>query len=114
MTRTEKEIFVRSAFHENASSGGNRVLWSGHATMRLVCFPWSRAEVEKALAACEIIEDYPVGHRTLPDCLVLGFIGRKRPVHAVVALDTGKNRVLVVTVYIPDRSRWKDDWQKRT
>jgi hypothetical protein len=75
--------------------------------------PWSRAELERALSSADVIEDYPEAHRALPDCLVLGFVSGKDPVHAVVALDSKKSRIVLVTVYRPDPTRWSDDWRTR-
>jgi hypothetical protein len=31
------------------------------------------------------------------------------PVHAVIAVDAARDRVLVVTVYPPDSRKWSDD-----
>ena len=69
--------------------------------------------METALSACTVIEDYSRIHRTLPDCLVLGLLPDGRPLHAVMAVDEANDRVLVVTVYVPDPVRWKDDWRTR-
>jgi hypothetical protein len=113
MTKSKKVTFVHAAFSDNMGGGHEKILWSGHAAMRLLRLSWSREEIEHAFAKCEVVEDYPEEHRALPDCLILGFVKGKHPVHAVVALDYERGRVLVVTVYKPDRSRWKDDWKTR-
>ena len=60
-----------------------------------------------------IIEEYPDGHRALPDCLVLAWLQVGEPFHAVIAVDTPNDRVFVVTVYRPDPARWFDDWKRR-
>jgi hypothetical protein len=52
-------------------------------------------------------------HRRLPDCLVLGYLETGDPVHAVIALDEMKERMLIVTVYRPDLERWENDWRTR-
>lgn len=72
-----------------------------------------RSEIEQALLQGEIIEDYPGGHRLLPDCLVLAFLPDERPLHAVIAIDEAKDRIFIVTVYLPSLERWQDDWQTR-
>jgi hypothetical protein len=113
MTRSEKENLIRTACLDNERSGGGLVLWSGHAVARLVRMPCSRVELERATSSAEIIEDYPEEHRVLPDCLVLGFVSGKIPFHAVVALDPKKGRIVVVTIYRPEPSRWSNDWRKR-
>ena len=73
----------------------------------------TRPEIEEDLQQCETIEDYPVGHRLLPDCLVLSYLPDKRPLHAVIAIDENKNRIFVVTVYLPFPERWHHDWRTR-
>jgi uncharacterized protein DUF4258 len=108
MDRGTAEAFIRTAAHR-----GGSVLWSRHAIARLVVHRLSREEVEMALGACTIIEEYPDGHRALPDCLVLAWLRASEPFHAVIAVDTPNDRVFVVTVYRPDPARWFDDWIRR-
>jgi hypothetical protein len=73
----------------------------------------TRAEVEQALERGEIIEDYPIGHRPLPDCLVLAKLSQTQPIHAVIAVDKAKDRVFVITIYVPSTERWHNDWRTR-
>ena len=109
MTVDEKEAFIRVKCAERRADA---VLWSSHAIVRLAALPWSREETEAALSECTIIEDYGDAHRGLPDCLALAYLAG-RPVHAVVAIDIKKDRVLIVTAYAPSISRWEDDWRTR-
>jgi hypothetical protein len=53
----------------------------------------TRSKIEQALLQGEIIEDYPAGHRVLPDCLVLALLPDSRPLHTVIAIDTVKDRI---------------------
>ncbi len=62
------------------------VVWSTHALQRLIAHRLVRPEVQKALATSEVIEDYPEGHRTLPDCLVLGFEQSGQPANRFMLL----------------------------
>ena len=80
---------------------------------KLVIENLSRQEVEQAMTSCEIIEDYPIQMRPLPDCLVLGWLGERQPIHAVVAIDEPNDRIFVVTVYRPDLKRWENDYRTR-
>ena len=64
--------------------------------------------------SCELIEDHPTQHRSLPDCLVLGWLTASEPLHAVVAIDQDKDRILIVTVYRPSEEEWEHDWRTRT
>ncbi len=70
-------------------------------------------ELEGALVRCEIIEEYPDDPRG-PSCLVLGFFGH-RPIHAVCALKTDPEEVLIITVYDPSKrpSKWTADYRRR-
>jgi len=66
-------------------------------------------ELESALAACQIIEQYPEDRRG-ESCLALGFVGTK-PVHFVC----GKNHaghLVLITVYIPTMPKWKDPYTR--
>jgi hypothetical protein len=108
-----KQAFIRAKVLENQyAPAKDKVLWSRHAVSKLVVEGLDRAHVETALQTCKVIEDYPVGGRPLPDCLVLGF-WQEKPVHAVVAVDGDRDRIFVVTVYMPSLERWEDDWQTR-
>ena len=71
------------------------------------------AEFEEALTQSEIIEEYPDDPRG-PSCLALGFAGRK-PIHAVCAVKTDPDEVLIITVYDPSKraEKWTEDYRKR-
>ena len=114
MNWSEKQNFIRQKAIENLSDlEGSKISWSRHAIAALVDDNLTRSAVEKALAQCEIIEDYSTGHRTLPDCLVLAELSNRQPIHAVVAIDEVKDRIFMVTVYLPSTERWQDDWRTR-
>jgi len=59
------------------------------------------------LANGEILEDYPDDPRG-PSALVLGHSNVGRPLHAVCAFDPS-GTLLVITVYEPERPRWRDE-----
>jgi hypothetical protein len=60
MNRSSKRDSIRRIAHENQSdSGGQKILWSRHGIAELVNEGWTRAELERGLMTCEIIEDYP-------------------------------------------------------
>ena len=84
----EKQAFIRAKAAENRTDpSGARVFWSRHAIGEAIKESLTRVQVERALELAEIIEDYPVTHRVLPDCLTLAWLPGKRPLHAVVAVD---------------------------
>ena len=62
-------------------------------------------ELEIALKRCEIIEQYPEDPRG-ESCLTLGFVGEKA-IHFVCGRNRAEHLVLI-TVYIPSISKWKD------
>jgi len=109
-----KQSFIQQKARENLIfPDHSKVLWSRHATVELVNDGLSRDHVERALARCELIEDYPAQHRPLPDCLVLGRLSDDQPVHAVIAVDIKSDRIFIVTVYLPSAERWNNDWRTR-
>ena len=112
MKSNEKERFIRQKANEHIPVGNEKIYWSVHALKKLRVEGLRKSEVENSLKACEIIEDYQVGTRSLPDCLVLGFIGSE-PVHSVVAIDIDFDRLLIITIYRPSAERWKNDWKTR-
>ncbi len=110
----DKQAFIRRIAAENqADPEGTKILWSRHAIAELAMEDWTRYQVERALLHCQVIEDYPTLHRPLPDCLVLAWPATNTPAHAVIALDEGRNRILMVTVYQPSKEEWEDDWKTR-
>jgi hypothetical protein len=114
MLLQDKQNWIRRKAEESKLDlSGDRILWSRHATAKLVDLSLSRAEVERALAECVVIEDYEALHRPLPDCLVLAFLDASRAIHAVLAIDKANDRIFVVTIYIPAKDRWRDDQRTR-
>ena len=102
-----KQEFIRRKAQENqTTSEGEKVLWSRHGITELVNEGWTRPSVEEGLQTCEVIEDYPASRRSLPDCLVLGWVSAGEPFHAVIAIDEAKGRLLVITVYKPTPEEW--------
>lgn len=114
MDTLTKQDFIRKKATENQDDPrGEKIYWSRHATAELVNDVLDRTDVEIALQRCEVIEDYPAGHRPLPDCLVLAVLASGIPIHVVVAVDEANDRIFVVTAYVPSSDRWQDDWRTR-
>lgn len=110
----DKQSLIQSIAKQNQfDPSGQRILWSRHAINELISENWTRQSVEDALMSCRVIEDYPMQHRPLPDCLVLGWLAEEIPMHAVIAIDEAQSRLFVVTVYKPSPQEWQDDWQTR-
>lgn len=71
------------------------------------------AELEEALSGCDTIEEYPDDPRGA-SMLVLG-VCDQRPIHAVCALKTDPDEVLLITVYDPSKrpQKWTEDYRRR-
>lgn len=70
-------------------------------------------ELEQALGSSDVVEQYPDDSRGA-SCLVLGFC-RERPVHAVCALKTQPEELLLITVYDPSKHpyKWTENYRER-
>ncbi|MFZ3059654.1 MAG: DUF4258 domain-containing protein [Candidatus Methanoperedens sp.] len=67
-------------------------------------------QLENALkSGFEVIEEYPDDPRGI-SCMVLCSIAGK-PVHVVCA--PHEDALIIITVYIPDASKWTDNYKKR-
>jgi len=92
---------------------GGKYEFSKHAEREResdMIFVW---ELESALEACTIIENYPDDRRG-QSCLVLGFCG-SRPIHAVCTIRANPRELLLITVYDPSKrpEKWAEDYTKR-
>jgi uncharacterized protein DUF4258 len=68
------------------------------------------AEVEAVVATGEVIEDYPDdprGHSSL----LLGLGDQARPIH--VLCSPKPDYLAIITAYLPDPTRWSDDYRSR-
>ena len=63
-----------------------------------------RFEVEEAIINGELIEEYP-DDKYSPSCLIYGKTKSGKDLHVQVSLPP---KVVVITVYEPDPSEWKD------
>ncbi len=61
------------------------------------------AEVLEAIAAGQIIENYP-DHRRGSCCLLYGLTSQRRPLHVVCT--TSLSLLVIITVYIPTPPKW--------
>jgi hypothetical protein len=94
------------------AAAAKRILFLPHA-MRQMSRPSrmiSPAEIEGAITAGALIEDYPEdvrGH----SCLLLGSGGGGRPIHVVCA--PKPEYLAIITAYIPHPDQWSADFKKR-
>ena len=82
-----------------------------HASDRAVKRDIDDFEIEEAVIAGEIIEDYP-DDKYGPSCLILGFTHENRPLHIQVSFaDTPMVRI--ITLYEPDPEEWIEFRKRR-
>ncbi len=60
-----------------------------------------------------IIENYP-DDRPYPSCLISGFTQNRKPVHSVWAYNSETQKAVLITVYIPDPTRWINFKKRRS
>ncbi len=63
-----------------------------------------------AIESSCILEDYPE-HRRGSCCLLCGYTGSARPIHVVCT--TGREELIVITVYEPKPPKWVTPTQRR-
>jgi hypothetical protein len=80
--------------------------FSKHATDRVILRRISVREVREAVAAGQVIEDYP-HDKYGPTCLILGFTQAGRPLHIQCSYPS-RSVIRVVTVYEPSSVEWVD------
>jgi uncharacterized protein DUF4258 len=84
---------------------------SQHALDQTIVRRITVQELREAVAASEVIEDYP-SDKYGPTCLLLGFTSAARPLHVQVSYPS-RPLIKVVTVYQPDPNRWVDHRYRR-
>lgn len=88
-----------------------RVDFSGHAVRRMFERSIAMDEALAAIAAGEVIEEYPED-TPFPSVLLLAWI-KERALHAVVAQDRESGNCYLITVYPPDPRLWEPDFRTR-
>jgi len=88
-----------------------KTIFRVHAVQRMFERRVAMKKVLRAIENGEIIEDYS-SETPEPSHLVLGFQG-KRPFHVVTSENLVMNETTVITVYVPDRNKWKKDARSR-
>jgi Domain of unknown function (DUF4258) len=68
-------------------------------------------DVEAVLDRGEIVEQYP-SDQPYPSRFILGW-RHARPLHVVLAENTGENEFIVITAYEPDPVQWEADFRRR-
>ena len=88
-----------------------KILFRVHAVQRMFERDVSVKKILGAIKSGEIVEDY-TSEMPEPSRLILGFQG-KRPFHVVISENPETNEITIITVYIPDPSKWNKDSKSR-
>ena len=86
--------------------------FSQHAVDQTIVRHIPVQEIREAIAAAEVIEDYP-DDKYGPSCLLLGFTQAGRPIHVQCSYPS-RPLVKIITVYEPDADQWVDYRQRRS
>lgn len=70
----------------------------------------SYQDIVSAVMNGRIIEQYPTD-TPFPSCLILGVSTRKKLLHLVCSIGSGK--LWIITAYWPDKTKWNDDFTVR-
>jgi hypothetical protein len=87
------------------------IMYRVHAVQRMFERKVSGKRVREALEVGETIEDYSA-EMPEPGRLILGFQG-KRPFHVVTSENPQENKITVITVYLPDPTKWNKNSKSR-
>lgn len=82
-----------------------------HAIQRMFEHGISKNEVIKTMNQGEIIASYPED-KPYPSYLSMIIIDQ-RPIHVVFADNSEDREAIIITVYIPDRKHWTNDYKSR-
>lgn len=82
-----------------------------HAIQRMFERGISVPDVKHVVKSGKIIESYPED-KPFQSYLLLGFI-KEKPLHVVASVDPRIKKAIIITVYEPDSSMWKEGFEKR-
>jgi len=83
---------------------GGEYRFSDHAVKGMIKRNIERIEIEEAVIAGEIIEEYP-SDKYSPSCLIYGRTKSNRNLHVQLSIPP---TVVIITAYEPDESEWID------
>src|SRR6266487_3761486 len=86
-----------------AQAAARAIRITDHAREEMEAEAITLAEARQAIAAGQIIENYP-DHRRGPCCLLSGPTMQGRPLHVVCT--TSLSLLVIITVYVPTLPKW--------
>ena len=87
-----------------------KIKWRGHASKRMLERSIKKEDVIHSVIHGEIIEQYAKDF-PFPSCLIAGSTLLDEPLHTVCSI--GQDNVWIITVYKPDRDKWKGNFKIR-
>lgn len=88
-----------------------KIFWTYHVNMRFGQRPLLRGLILSAVNSFEVIEEYPED-KYLPSYLIRAE-HEELVFHAHIATDVVEDNVRIATAYIPDPSKWGEDFRTR-
>ncbi len=95
--------------HIKKAVARGRYKYTLHGAQQRIARRLKRKQIEEAVSAGEIIEDYPEHHYG-PACLLLGKTADGKSLHVLCSL---QKIVDIITVYEPDLSEWEENLKTR-
>lgn len=89
----------------------HRLVFRKHALQRMFERNVRVEDVEAALKTGRTIAEYP-DDKPCPSRLILGTT-KGRKLHVVIAENIEENEGIVITVYEPDSTQWKEGFERR-
>jgi hypothetical protein len=87
------------------------ITFTRHAFEQMFARGVAPAEVQVVIKTGDLVQEYPED-KPYPSSLLLAF-SEGQPVHVLVARDPLTRRCYIVTVYVPDPTRWESDFRRR-
>jgi len=90
----------------------DKIAFKKHALTRMLERSIDSNDVVEALLNCEIIKKYEQD-KPLSSYLIIGYTGKKKPLHINLAIDDIDEMIWIITVYRPDKNLWTADYKRR-
>lgn len=106
-SRDKKQPYDAFVIRAKIKAGEYR--YSDHAVKQMIKRSIDRREIEDAVSAGEIIEEYP-DDKYSPSCLVYGKTKAGRDLHVQLSVPPA---VVIITAYEPEEDEWVDCRMRR-
>ena len=109
-----KSVFKFVSFQQMLGSAVRdwELVYRIHATRRMFERDISEEELIYVLQNGHDIENYP-DDKPFPAMLANGITDKRKHIHIVIAKDIESNRLYIITVYVPNSSKWTENYSRR-